>query len=60
MDYTLIGLKNTYCFLDDMLVVSKGSLEEHKHYVMSCLRRLNDKNLRINLLKCHFAKIEID
>ena len=38
MDYTLIGLKNTYCFLDDILVVSKGSLEEHKRYVMSCLR----------------------
>ena len=24
MDDTLIGLKNTYCFLDDILVVSKG------------------------------------
>ena len=60
MDYTLIGLKNTYCFLDDILVVNKGSLEEHERYVMSCLRRLDDENLRISLPKCHFAKLEID
>ena len=25
MDYTLVGLKNTYCFLDDIIVVSRGS-----------------------------------
>ena len=30
MDYTLIGIKNTYCFLYGILIVSKGSLEEHK------------------------------
>ena len=60
MDYTLIGLKNTYFFLDDILVVSKGSLEEPKCYVMSCLRRLDDENLRTNLPNCHFAKLEID
>ena len=60
MNYTLIGLKNTYCFLDDILIVSKGSLEEHKSYVMNCLKRLDDENLRINLPKCHFGKLEID
>ena len=25
MDYTLIGLKYTFCFLDDILIVNKGS-----------------------------------
>ena len=60
MDYTLISLQNTYCFLDDILIVSKGSLNEHKSYVMKCLQRLDDKNLRINLPKCHFGKLEID
>ena len=30
MDYTFIGLKNNYCFLDDILIVSKGSEAEHK------------------------------
>ena len=50
MDYTLIGLENTFCFLDDILVGSRWSLVEPKRYIMSCLRRLDDKNLRINLL----------
>ena len=27
---------------------------------MNCLRRLVDENLRINLPKCHFGKLEID
>ena len=48
-----------YCFLDDILVVSIGSLEKHTRYVMSCLRRLDDKNLRINLTTCNYAKLEI-
>ena len=60
MDYTLVGLISTYCFLDDILIVSNGSLEEHKSYVMNCLKRLDDENLGINLPKCHFGKLEID
>ena len=60
MDYNLIGLKNTYCFLHDILIVSKGSLEEHKSYVMNCLKRLDHEKFRINLPKCHFGKLEID
>ena len=59
MGYTLIGIKNTYFFLDDILVVSKGSEEELKNYVMGCLKRLDDENLRINFSKCHFSKVEI-
>ena len=29
MDYTLVELQNTHCFLDDIIVVSRGSKEEH-------------------------------
>ena len=60
MDYFLIGLKNTYCFLDDILIVSNGSLEEVKSYAMNCLKRLDVENLRMNLPECHFGKLEID
>ena len=56
IDYTLIGLKNTYCFLGDILIVSKSSLGEHKHYVRKCLQQLDNENLRIQLPKCHFGK----
>ena len=60
MDFTLIGLKNTYCFLDDFLIVSNRSLEEHKSCVMNCLKCLDDEKLRKNLPKCHFGKLEND
>ena len=60
MDYILIVPQNTYCFLDDILIVNKGSLEEHKIYVMKCLKRLDDENLKINHPKCHIGKLEID
>ena len=58
MDYTLIGLKITYCFLDDMINVSTSSETDHLTYVKKCLKKLDDDNLRINLQKCHFAEIE--
>ena len=60
MDYTLVGLTNTYCFLDDIIVVSKGSKESHIKYVNKCLQKLDADNLRINLSKCHFPKHQIN
>ena len=60
MDYTLIGLQNTYCFLDDIIIVSTGTEADHLAYVHKCLKKLDDNNLRINLQKCHFAKSEIE
>ena len=48
MDYTLISLKNTCYFLDDLLKVRKETLEEHKKYVMNFLKRLDEENLRKN------------
>ena len=58
-DYNLIGLKNLYCFLDDILIVSKRS-KDHKQYVFNCLKSLDEENLRTKLRKCQFAKLEID
>ena len=60
MDYTLIGLQNTYCFLDDIIIVSTGTEADHLAYVHKCLKKLDDDNLRINLQKCHFAKSEME
>ena len=60
MDYTLVGLNNTHCFLDDIIIVSRGSKEDHCKLVYKCLKKLDDNNLRKNLPKCHFAKTEIE
>ena len=60
MDYTLVGLSHTYCFLHDIIVVSKGTQESHLKYVYNCLQKLEADNLRTNLSKCHFAKHQIN
>ena len=59
MDYTLIGLQNTFCFVDDTIIVSTGTEADHLACVIKCLKKLDEDNLRINLQKCHFAKTEI-
>ena len=48
IDCTLAGLTKTLCFLNDILIVSRGLIE------------LDQENLRINLAKCHFATDKID
>ena len=60
MDYTLAGLQNTYCFLDDIIIVSIGTETDHLAYVTKCLKKLDEDNLRVNLQKIYFAKTEIE
>ena len=47
-DYTLVGLNNTHCFLDDIIIVSRGSKEDHLKLISNRLKKLDDDNLRIN------------
>ena len=51
MDYKLIGLKNTSCVLDDILMVSNSSEEDRFKLVTNCLKKLDAHNLRTNLTK---------
>ena len=60
MDYTLIGLKNTYCFLDKISIVRKGLEEEPEQYVLNCLKHFDEENLRISHPKCQFSKLQND
>ena len=60
IDCTLAGLDNTFCFLDDVLIVSRGGIGKHLDLVRKCLIKLDQENLRINLAKCHFAKEKIE
>ena len=46
-------------FLDDTLIVSKGTEEDHFNLILNCIEKLDADNFRINLPKCHFAKQEI-
>ena len=60
IDCTLAGLNNTFCFLDDILIVSRGGIEQHLNFVRKCFIKLDQENLRINLAQCHFAKDKIE
>ena len=53
---TLAGLNNTFCFLDDILIISRGGIEQHLDLVRKCLMKLDQENLQTNLAKFHFAK----
>ena len=55
-DCTLTGLTNTFCFLDDILIVSRGGIEQHLDLLLKCFKKLDQENLRINRAKCRFAK----
>ena len=60
IDCTLAGLTNIFCFLYNILIVSRGRIEQHLDVVRKCLIELDQENLRINLAKCHFAKDKIE
>ena len=58
IDKTLENINTKFAYLDDTLVITKGSLQEHKNELDKIMRKLNEENLAINLQKCEFAKEE--
>ena len=60
IDCTLAGLDNTFCFMDDILIVSRGGIEKHLDLVRKSLIKLDQEIPRINLAKCHVAKEKIE
>ena len=43
LDSTLVGLTNTHCFLDDIIIFSNGSQSEHLELVHKCLEKLDQE-----------------
>ena len=56
MDRTINNAKNTFCFLDDILIVLKGSEQEHEKLIMNVLKKLDKKNLALKLSNCVFLE----
>ena len=56
IDKTLEGFSTKFAFLDDILVITRGSLQEHEKELDKILKRLDNEGLAINLQKCEFAK----
>jgi RNase H-like domain found in reverse transcriptase/Integrase zinc binding domain/Reverse transcriptase (RNA-dependent DNA polymerase) len=47
-------------FLDDLLIFSNGTFEDHMEKVSTALERLHAKNLAVNALKSYWAVEEVD
>ena len=45
IDRTINHAKNTFCFSDDILIVSKGEESEHAKLAGKVLKNLNDENV---------------
>ena len=60
MDHTLNDAKNTFCFLDDILIVSRREEIEHEKLVLDVLKKLDDENLALKLTKCEFFQTEVN
>ena len=59
MDRTLNHAKFTFCFLDDILIVSKGDEHEHEQLLINVLKKLDNKNLALKMEKCTFFQSEV-
>jgi hypothetical protein len=59
--YELLGdIPNIQVYLDDILVTSNGTFEEHAAIMEQVLERLQTENFRANLHKCYFGESKND
>ena len=58
--YISIEHNNTHCFLEDIIVINRGSIEDHIKLVYKCLNKIDEDSLRTILPKCHLAKTEVE
>ena len=55
MDNTLQGLSGVFCFLDDILIVSIGSIMDHNILVNKVITRLDEEGFALKLSKFNFS-----
>ena len=60
MDSILNEFHQANAFIDDILVITKGTEVEHISLVEKILRKLNRENISLKLPKCEFAKRECE
>ena len=60
MDKILHNVQNTFTFVDDILVVTKGSKEEHLKQVENVMKNLDEAGIRLKEGKCQIAQSETE
>ena len=60
MDLLLARFREVFVFIDDILIVTKGTTQEHLDKVREILKVIDDAELQLKAGKCNFAKQEIE
>ena len=60
MDLLLARFREVFVFIDDILIVTKGTKQEHLDKVREILKVIDDAELQLKAGKCNFAKQEIE
>ena len=60
MDSTLGSIPFTNCYLDDILIASKGTFLDHKNIVLKILSTLDEYNFAVKWSKCKCFQKEIE
>ena len=55
VDLTLTNCNNPYAYLDNILIVTKGTIETHRQKLQTVQTKVDEENLAISLDKCKFA-----
>ena len=59
-DGAKVTLEFVRAYIDDLLCITKGTLEDHLAKLESVLSRLQDANLKVNARKSNFCAIETE
>ena len=60
MDLTLANINSVFVYKDDILIVTKGTKQEHVNKVKEVMRVLDDANLQLKAGKCTIAQESIE
>ena len=60
MSELMIGLEYARAYIDDLLVISTGSFDQHLADLDKVLNRLNEAGLKVNTTKSFFARTELE
>ena len=60
MSELMEGLEFARAYIDDLLIVSKGNLEDHLDKVEQVLTRLSESGLKVNVSKSQFCTTELE
>jgi len=60
LESVLTGIDNCFCYVDDVVIVSYGTLEQHEQLIRRLLTRFREEKLFVKKKKCNFFAQEID